>query len=338
MRKEMKAHSRERLCSSPIRVHTRACVCVFVSYVCVYTSFQSKILWRWNFISRLPAWDVPVCMCVCVHVRVCCRYKQQPNRNSMLILERLGGMDGSVSGDVIWIWRLKGGGWGGEWFFWQNKEGAVRGRKKKRKKSWEECVKSKRKKDGSDFKQRKTDHCVWNLHKNWKTLRKQVHFEMDVHEGYEEDGQKCDPSSNNGSNMSVGKILSKHTNIGRQRGTDLGWRGTLWPGTARGGSVHPRPLRVPAGAAGAFLVLHSAGGVPSGRAAPGWGGPWWSSHTACSNRRTSPDHTLRLASASAEDQRRCVLGRSRVKSFDYICFPKIWVHSTFFILCDLWLL
>lgn len=50
---------------------------------------------------------------------------------------------------------------------------------------------------------------------------------MDVHEGYEEDGQKCDPSSNNGSNMSVGKILSKHTNTGRQRGTDLGWRGTL---------------------------------------------------------------------------------------------------------------
>lgn len=69
--------------------------------------------------------------------------------------------------------------------------------------------------------------------------------------------------------MSVGKIVSKHTNSGRQRGTDLGWGGTLGPGRARGGSVHPRPLRGPAGAAGAFLVLRSAGGELSGRAAPG---------------------------------------------------------------------
>lgn len=181
------------------------------------------------------------------------------------------------------------------------------------------------KKDGSDFKQRKTDHCVWNLHENWKPLTKQAGLKMvGVCEGYGEDGRKCNHSSKNGSDMSVhmgvGKILSKHTNTGRQRGTDLGWRGTLWPGTAHGGSVHPRPLRVPAGAAGAFLVLHSVGGELSGRAAPGWGGPWWSSHTACSNRCTSLDRTRRLASASAADQRRCVSGRSRVKS-SYICFP-----------------
>lgn len=248
-----------------------------------------------------------MCVCVCVHVRVCCRYKQQPNRNSMLILERLGGMDGSVSGDVIWIWRPKGGGWGGEWafFFWQNKEGAVQGKKKKKKKVMGGVCKVD--KDGSDFKQRKIDHCVWNLRENWKTRRKQEHFETGMCEGY----GNVTTAPKNESNMNVGQIFKyTHTREG-QRGTDLGWTGTLWPGTARGGSVHPRPLRVPAGAAGAFLVLHSAGGEQSGRAAPGWGGPWWSSRTACSNRCTSPDRTRRPASASAADQKRGVLDAFR---------------------------
>lgn len=95
----MKAHSRERVCSSAIHI----CVqCVFVSNVCgVYMFFSLCDTPKVNF-HKLPAclgrpytWDG--CS------GVCCTYKKQPNRNSMLILERLGGTDGCVSGDVIWI-------------------------------------------------------------------------------------------------------------------------------------------------------------------------------------------------------------------------------------------
>lgn len=89
-----------------------------------------------------------------------------------------------------------------------------------------------------------------------------------------------------------------------QRSTDLGWRGTPWRGTAHGGSGHRRPLPVLADAAGVSLVLHSAGGELSGRAAPGWGGPWWSSHTVCSSRHMTPDCTHCPASASAVDRKR----------------------------------
>lgn len=106
--------------------------------------------------------------------------------------------------------------------------------------------------------------------------------------------------------LSINKIT--HNNLSKQgkskKHTDLGRRGTPWHGRARGGSIHPHPLPVLAGAAEVSLVLRSAGGVLSGRAAPGWGGPWWSSHTVCSSRHTTLDWTCCPASASAVDQER----------------------------------
>lgn len=81
--------------------------------------------------------------------------------------------------------------------------------------------------------------------------------------------------------------------------TDLGWWGIPSLGTSHVDSVHRPPLPGLAGAAGVSSGLRSAGGEQNGRAAPGWGGPWWCSHTERRGRRTTLDCKRCPASASA---------------------------------------
>lgn len=114
-------------------------------------------------------------------------------------------------------------------------------------------------------------------------------------------------------------ILSRRT----EQSTDLGWRGSPWRGTARGSSVPPRPLPGPAGAAAASSAPRSAGGERSGRAAPGWGGPWWSSRTACSSRHTTPGCTCCPASASAAEHKR---GGCRCE-MEFMFYGVLWSNS-----------